>query len=305
MDIINMNGGIIFDVGGKYEVSDDKVILDHHQKDFDKKWNNKCKNNMAAFGLVLKHYGEEAITKLVSKWNDEGKLEFDISDVNKLINSLYCHGWGKKVDASDNGQFESIIVSGERDNKKIEEYILDRTSLNFKIKRLYPKWWNDNNSKIWNDAFIKAFDIVRDDLIEEIYYQALNIQNDIKKKRILKKSYQNRLCFHSSGNFLYLKKWIPYYSELLKLERENKTEKKIKFVIYKDKGKNKFLIQSFNNRILFDTNLRGLNFKNDKDKIKELCNLENIDFIHNSGHIAGSYTIMDAIKLCELIVNKN
>ena len=304
-DVINMEGGIMFDVGGKYEINDDKVFLDHHQRGFDEKWNNKCKNKMAAFGLVLKHYGEKALSNLVNEWNKEENFSFDLNDINKLIDSLYCHGWGKKVDASDNGQFESIIVSGEKTNKKIEEYILDRTSLNFKIKRLYPKWWNNNNAKVWNDAFVKAFEIVRQDLMDEIYYIALNIQNDVKKKSILKKSFKNRKLFHSSGNFLYLSKWIPYYADLLKLEKEQKSNNKIKFVIYKEKGQNKFLIQSFNNRKLFTYNLRGLNSKNDKEKIKELCNLDNISFIHNSGHIAGANTIMDAIKLCEFVVNKN
>ena len=65
------------------------------------------------------------------------------------------------------------------------------------------------------------------------------------------------------------------------------------------------MIQTFDNRLLFDDNLRGLNEENNLDEIKNICNLENISFVHSSGHIAGSNTIMDAIKLCEFILNKN
>jgi uncharacterized UPF0160 family protein len=98
---------------------------------------------------------------------------------------------------------------------------------------------------------------------------------------------------------------MPYYSELLKLEKKNNLLNKIKFIIFKEKGKNKYLIQSFNNRLLFDDNLRGLNKENDMNKIKDICNLENISFVHSSGHIAGSNTIIDAIKLCDFVLNKN
>ena len=275
-DIIGLDGGIIFDVGGKYEITDDKIFLDHHQRDFEEKWNNKCKNKMAAFGLVLKHYGEKALTNLITNWNEEGKLEFDINDINKLLNSLYCHGWGKKVDASDNGQFESIIVSGERTNKKIEEYILDRTSLNFKIKRLYPKWWNDNNAKVWNDAFVKAFEIVREDLMEEIFYIALNIQNDIKKKSILKKSFENRKSFHSSGNFLYLSKWIPYYADLLKLEKENNSSLRTNYDLDDVPIRSLHLALDFNCNMMCRTCQPGLSSRWNKDK-KLLNDLKTID----------------------------
>jgi uncharacterized UPF0160 family protein len=306
-DIINMEGGTIFDVGGKYELENENntIFLDHHQKDFDEKWNNKCKNKLAAFGLVLKHYGEEALTKLILKWNNKKKLDFDINDINKLVNSLYCNGWGKKVDASDNGEFESIIVSGDKSNRKTEEYFLDRTTLNFRIKRLYPKWWEDGDKKNWDLAFMKAFEIVRKELKEEIYFQALNIQNNKIKKKIIGRYFNSRNSYHSSGNILYLNKWMPYFSELIKLEKNNNLKDVIKFVIFKEKGKNKYLIQSFNNRILFDDNLRGLNEENDNEKIREICSLENISFIHKSGHIAGSNTLIDAYKLCEFILNKN
>ena len=305
--VINMKGGIIFDVGGKYELENENntVFLDHHQKDFTDKWNKKCKNKMAAFGLVLKHYGEEALKNLVLQWNKKGKLDFDMKDIKKLMNSLYCNGWGKKVDASDNGQYESIIVSGDKGCRKIEEYFLDRTTLNFRIKRLYPKWWEDGDKKNWDLAFMKAFDIVRKEMKEEIFYQAINIQNEKKKKMILNRYFNKREEYHSSGNILYLNQWMPYYSELLRLERENNKQEEIKFVIFKEKGKNKYLIQTFDNRLLFDDNLRGLNEENNLDEIKNICNLENISFVHSSGHIAGSNTIMDAIKLCEFILNKN
>jgi len=306
-DIINMKGGIIFDVGGKYELVNENntIFLDHHQKDFDEKWNNKCKNKLAAFGLVLKHYGVDALTRLISKWNRKNKLDFDINDIKMLVNSLYCNGWGKKVDASDNGEFESIIVSGDKGNRKIEEYFLDRTSLNFRIKRLYPKWWEEGDKKNWDLAFMKAFDIVRKVLKEEIYFQALNIQKNKDKKKIIEKYFNKRNLYHSSGNVLYLNKWMPYFSELIKLEKSNNLKDEIKFVIFKENGKNKYMIQSFNNRILFNHKLRGLNEKNDLDEIKQICGLENISFIHKSGHIAGSNTLIDAYKLCNFALNKN
>ena len=47
------------------------------------------------------------------------------------------------------------------------------------------------------------------------------------------------------------------------------------------------------------------NKENDMNKIKDICNLENISFVHSSGHIAGSNTIIDAIKLCDFVLNKN
>ena len=39
----------------------------------------------------------------------------------------------------------------------------------------------DGDKKNWDLAFMKAFDIVRKEMKEEIFYQAINIQNEKKE----------------------------------------------------------------------------------------------------------------------------
>ena len=68
-------------------------------------------NHMAAFGLVLKHYGKIGITELIKIWNRQKYTNFDLNKVDDLGLRLYSNGFGKKIDSIDNGQYmEHIFV---------------------------------------------------------------------------------------------------------------------------------------------------------------------------------------------------
>jgi uncharacterized UPF0160 family protein len=317
--IINKPGGIVFDVGNNYRVDEELIdkfgltnrtqFLDHHQSDFNEKWSKNHSNNMAAFGLTLKHYGQVAITYLLLNWIKLEKINVNVKSIDKtvklIISKLYSNGFVKVIDSIDNFQFNSFICI--KDQKKdlyiVKERLIDPTNLSSRVKRFYPRW--NDKKKNWDLQFTKAFNIVKNELENEIFNILKDLNDYSLKKNYLKNFYEKRFDFHSSGEILYLKLFFNYTKILKEMECNNNIIDFIKFVIYPvENGLYMISTVSKNNSsenlISFPKNLSVGELG---EKEYRILKRSDIKFIHKNQHIASSYSLEGAIKLCEFCLD--
>jgi uncharacterized UPF0160 family protein len=321
--IIKKPGGIIIDIGNSYRFDSDEMknfgktdftqYLDHHQSDFKEKWTNLLNgknyhsNNMAAFGLVLKHFGVTAFTELIKIWNYHGYTSFDLSKIEELVERFYSSGFGKKIDSVDNSQYmEHVFLKDDNGFYCKKERVNDRTSIFSKIRRFYPDW--DCEKKNWDESFLNAFYYMKKEIEEEIFHLIKEIDNIPKQKKIILDAYNERFDFHDSGKIIYLPIYFKYINFLKKLEQINSKEDEVNFVIHINDN-NLYMISTVpkNNST---GNICDLYKKIAVGELlnthKKLINRDDIKFVHKNRHIGSAQSLEGAIKLCELsLENKN
>jgi len=322
-NIIKKPGGIVFDIGNMYRFDPSKIqefgkteftqYLDHHQSEFDEKWTNLLNgkkyhsNSMAAFGLVLKHYGHIAIEELIKNWNKQKYTNFDLEKIDELVEKLYSNGFGKKIDSIDNGQYmEHVFLKNKKGGFDKKERVHDRTSIFSKKRRFHPDW--NDKSKDWNSAFIKAFEFLKNEIEEEIFYLIKEIESVPEQKKLIAKSYYERFDLHNSGKILYLPVFFKYLNILKKIESLNSETDSINFVIFINDN-NLYMISTVpknNSKGNICDFYKDISVGELKSEHKKMIKRDDIKFVHKCGHIASAYSLEGAIKLCELsLANKN
>lgn len=103
---------VVVDVGMIDNV--DKKCFDHHQKDFNTKFNSMYDFPMSSFGLVYTHYGEMWLQHMIKNY-DITDHKFTKENCNWMYNTFY-HKVVAPIDANDNGiSITKYIDGGVRD----------------------------------------------------------------------------------------------------------------------------------------------------------------------------------------------
>ena len=106
---------------------------------------------------------------------------------------------------------------------------------------------------------------------------------------------------HPSERIVLLNKYVPWQKSIASIEQEEKCEGTILYIIFPEKSGKKWRIQavakkqgSFELRKGLKTQWRGIK---DEEKLKNISNLPDIDFVHASGFIGGAISQESAIVM--------
>eukprot|EP00825_Cyclidium_porcatum_P050704 TRINITY_DN9119_c0_g1_i1.p1 TRINITY_DN9119_c0_g1~~TRINITY_DN9119_c0_g1_i1.p1 ORF type:complete len:206 (+),score=40.73 TRINITY_DN9119_c0_g1_i1:195-812(+) len=193
------------------------------------------------------------------------------------------------VDAIDNGiNAYPPDVKPKYDNK---------TGLGDRVHHLNPSWNDVNQNE--NEQFQKAQIIVNEELIQQV---SSIIFNWYPGRPFVSEAFGQRLSYSKTGEILVLKSALAWKDHLYSVEKEQKLEGIIKFVLFPDKtegwrvqGVN--IENSFSLRLGLKEEWRGVQ---DIDKLKQISQINDIVFVHKSGFIGGAKSFENALKMAEL-----
>ena len=259
LDGITAAGGIVIDVGGRYDAAPDALRFDHHQRGFFETFDGEVgaakgpeeatgnfKTKLSATGLVYKHFGRELLTTLCPAL-EGARLE-------AVYVKLY-KGMIEGIDAIDNG-IEIAETTRYREG----------TGLSARVARLNPRWNQPKVDQAGEDALFvrhpcpppaplsvppgaggchgsrsserrrraqeKASAMTGQEFREQLasLTESWLPARDVVEASLLKRSATHPssqiLCFEGGG--------MPWQGHLYELERQHGVEVLIKFVVYPD-----------------------------------------------------------------------
>jgi len=148
---------IIFDVGGVYNPN--KRQFDHHQNNFNEKYDKGAKTIMSSFGLVFKQYNYDCVKAL------RPDIKFSKTDLNEICTQFY-NNFVVAIDAGDNG----INYIANKSNGKLDyTKLFTQTS----IIDLFKKYSNilkpsEDNTKIYRLFYQSIINICNKQLGDEV-----------------------------------------------------------------------------------------------------------------------------------------
>lgn len=280
---------IVIDVDGVYDHS--KLRYDHHQRGFFETFDGEpgiatdatsatgeFKTKLSACGLVYKHYGREILTALYPELEGPRLEAIYIKLYSEMIEGL---------DAIDNG----IEVSEEPRYR-------EGTHLSKKVLRMNPKW---NQPKVDQKAEDAKFELASAKAGEEFMEQLEELVTSwLPARDEVNQALNGRLDIHTTGEVIKVDQHnLPWKDHLYDLEREQKLETLVKFVLYED-IRGMWRVQAvtaegtlFTNRLGLPEPWRGL-------KDADLCaavGLDGCKFVHNAGFIGGHDTYEGALTM--------
>lgn len=246
--------------GGKY---------DHHQAGFNQTRNNGIK--YASAGLIWKHFGDQLINKLVSKYFPDNTC--DTNSIFELFdNSIIC-----PVDCEDNG------ISTEKNCLKF-------------ISTFLPLWFN-NSASDFNNQFHKVLTITISILEEELKTM---IGKEIAKN-IIVSNWSNEKYFNN-GILEIPSQTIDWVETVINLNDSTTTSKQINFVIFAYPSGGwaaqcvpPSLANKFGQRIAFPRKWAG-----QTHKLPEISGIEDATFCHNGRFFARANSKESIIKMCHI-----
>ena len=224
LDAITAAGGIVIDVGGRYNPAD--LRFDHHQRGFFETFDGepgsarsaeeavgRFKTKLSATGLVYKHFGKELLQA----------LHPDL--VGSRLEACYTQLYKQMIegiDAIDNG----IAAS---DELRYHE----GTGLSSRIARLNPRW---NDPKLDQEGEDARFEVASalagaefSEQLDSLVGSWLPARDEVEKALLERASVHSSaqvLCFPSGG--------MPWKTHLYELERQHSVEPLVLFVLYED-----------------------------------------------------------------------
>jgi uncharacterized UPF0160 family protein len=292
LDGITAAGGIVIDVGGRYDPA--ALRFDHHHRGFFETFDGEpgkatkadeatgaFKTKLSATGLVFKHFGEDILRELCPGLDGER--------LKAVYVKLY-EGMIEGIDAMDNG----IEIADETRYK-------EGTHLSARVARLNPRWNAPKVDQAAEDAiFEKASALTGAEFSEQLAGLTeswLPARDEVEKALLARASVHpcaQILCFESGG--------MPWKEHLYALEREHGISgdsSLVMFVLYQD-GSGMWRVQAvtaegtaFTNRLGLPEAWRGL-------RDAALCDASGIAdccFCHAAGFIGGNKTKEGAIAM--------
>ena len=250
---------IIYDVG--------RGELDHHQKG----GNGQRENGImyAACGLVWKKYHKEVFEKLGI---DSKDWDYLYSQIDKNLIQF--------IDANDNGKTPALDV----DYKFVTIASI--------VASFNPRW--DEDMSISNDRFIKAMDVCRKVLENEILSQVSKLKAKDKVEKAIEES---------ENHILILEEYMPWQDFVLSSESDK--AKDLWYAIYPSKRGGYALHcvnvkqGSFENRKSLPKEWSGL----ENEKLQEVTGVKDARFCHIACFLATTDTFDAALELAKLAVN--
>lgn len=293
---------IVVDVGGVYDPSTNR--FDHHQKEFQDKFDDKHNIRLSSAGLIYKHFGKEVLRNMIEqriiKDLSSYDVQIDLSD-SSFLDQIYLKMYDsfvQAVDAIDNGVSQFTI-----EGKNIEPNYSNSTGLESRIARLNPTWTEKNPDE--NNKFRVAMSLADEEFV--------NLTKGLivswwPARPIVQEAIEKRFEVSNSGAIIKLRRFCPWKDHLTEIEKLNNLEGKLLFVLFPE-----------DNRENSNWRVQGINFKgsfalrkglkeewrgvNDLEKLRSISGIPDIIFCHMSGFIGGAKSLESALKMAELSLN--
>lgn len=196
------------------------------------------------------------------------------------------------VDAIDNG-----IDRYPKDIKP--KYKFYSTHLAARISRLNPNFW-DEGVPDFDGKFVTAMAVAKEEFLAELL---IGFMSSFASMPIVREAFGDRFTHDASGQIVVLKKSCYWKEALFDLEKEQKCEGLVKYMLYEDSASGEWRVQAvpkqlgtFENRGALKEEWRGF----DAAKIRELSGLEDAVFCHHSGFIGGCKSFGNTLKMAKI-----
>ncbi|KAI2467020.1 metal-dependent protein hydrolase [Annulohypoxylon bovei var. microspora] len=286
----------VVDVGGEYDAA--RNLYDHHQRTFATTFPGRA-TKLSSAGLVYMHFGRAIVAQQLQRPEDS-------DEVGVIWNKLY-ESFVEALDAHDNG----ISVY---DPRKVEEAGLEKAfsdggfSLGAMVGRLNPNW-NDPTPSDPVEAqaaedkkFVTASERIGEEFSRDLEYYA---KAWLPARVIVQEAYAKRFQYDPQGQIMVFEgQSVPWKDHLYTLEDEEKTDKKVLYVLYPEKPvlDAKWRIQtvpvtrdSFQSRKALPEPWRGARDK----QLDQVSGVPGGVFVHAAGFIGGNKTFDGAKALAE------
>jgi uncharacterized UPF0160 family protein len=274
---------IVLDVGGTYDHS--KLRYDHHQKEYDARFDPDRCTKLSASGLIYRHYGKQVLKAYYPNLTDE-LLEVAYK---KLYDSLL-----EALDAIDTGV--EMVPPGVRQVYK------DTTGLASRVGRLNPRW-NEEPQPEMDARFAQAVQMCGQDFVSAM---TSIVESDIPAREIVENALLKRFEVDQSGEILCLNTGgLPWRSHLYELEKQHNVDPLVKFVLYTDQAE-MWRVQAvtvegmaFENRLSLPQEWRGVR----DDDLEAVTQIPGSRFVHAAGFIGGNDTKEGALKMAQVALS--
>lgn len=255
---------ILVDVGLDY--NHQKLHYDHHQTNFNETWSEKDTILLSSAGLVWRHYGNYIIEMYLSHNPEEYDHTFNYSDetIQDIKDEIY-YKIIQEIDAHDNG------IPYENNNLNISQIISD---LNGDIT-------NEESQYIKFNKAISLLGEIFDINFKKIIDTYFNFQKDLE---IVSQMDLTRSYIAVDQNIPTLFKCLNHLDPNLN----------VKFCIFENKHEYTIKTRRVDNKFLPICPIL------DEEKIRELCNSEEIIFVHKCGFLAKVKSLETAISIVKL-----
>jgi uncharacterized UPF0160 family protein len=311
-NVYSNEADIVIDVGGVYD--HDLKRYDHHQRDYDQRFDDKVKivvdkdgdevkvsekntpriTKLSASGLVYRHYGKEVISNLYPTLSTK---ELDLV-YTKMYNSFM-----EAIDAIDTGVEP---LSKECANQGIELQYWDSTGLSSRVSRLNPRW-NDDDENSPDTRFETASALCGEDFMSVL---SSIVESSLPARAFVENALTQRFDIDPSGQIIkFPSGGLPWKSHLYELEKEYKLfqdKELIKFVLYTDQG-GMWRIQAvtvqgqaFENRLSLPEKWRGVR---DAD-LEQIAGIDGCTFCHAAGFIGGNKSFEGALEMARVALEQ-
>lgn len=228
------------------------------------------------------HYANAPIRKSGVKyssigllWKEYGrkflkKKGVSINSINPVWNKIDKE-FIQAIDASDNGELKTSFPN---------------FSIAKEIANFNPIWDLEEES---NDCFEKAFQIAK-----------INFDNIIENEMAIARAKESieKAIKKAENGIMVLPQYIPWFSYLK--DSKNPERKNIQYVIFKNNRNNFFNIQTTPySPQLFPSEWAGLR----KEELRELTQIQSINFCHPKRYICETETLEDALLLANIASN--
>lgn len=276
---------VVIDVGGAYD--HDALRYDHHQRDYDERFDDGEKDGggdggrvtkLSASGLVYRHYGKRVLR------------EFYPALPTVMVDTAYVRIYDKLLEALD-----AIDTGVEMAPDGVELRYRDATGLAARVSRLNPRW-----NEVVDDAtgqkpdpdarFERAVQMCGEDFVSVMVHV---VESDLPARQHVDEALRRRHETDPSGRIIrFPTGGLPWREHLYELEREYDVHPLIAFVLYQDQS-DMWRVQAvtvegrgFENRVSLPAPWRGVR---DED-LATASGIPGARFCHAAGFIGGADT---------------
>lgn len=241
--------------------------------------NKKCRIPLSLCGKIFKTFGKSVIQCITG-------LDINDKRIGVVYERMYFD-WIEIIDAYTFGIVDSCGVS----NKSTLKFNPIGIGLINVVER-----YGDNGDVV--EQFEKVVELLKLAVVNYINYFVFSFfqGEEVVKEALINDNY---------NQILVLDKFVPWKEHLFNLER--KGYRKVLYVVYPDSS-NDWRVSavpikpsSYESRKKFPNSWRGL----EKNVLRETCGIEDAEFVHSQGFIAGAITKEGCIKLSLLAVKNS
>lgn len=315
----------VVDVGGQYE--DFQKRYDHHQREFNTVFPEHT-TKLSSAGLVYMHYGKSILAHCTG-------LSLDSPDLNLLFLKLY-DDFVEAFDANDNGiaQYDPNAIRKAGIEKKFQDKGFSIASVVNRFNYVHPsplaaakssvstngatneggvsipdavdpaKMSTEQKQAEEDERFLKASQFVGQQFLSELMDK---YHSWLPARGVVQQAFSDRIKYDQGGRIMVVPhrpEGLPWSDHLYALERENKVEGQVLYVLFAENGESdsKWRIRavsaeagSFENRKDLPNAWKGLR----DEELSKVSGVNGGVFIHAGGFIGGNKTFDGALDMAK------